>query len=102
MNTNEITLTEAVLLTHAYQSDPNFSNQPVALKSENSTFQELMNQPGCVQIRIYLAKDNQNKLTLVMVGVDQDGNDMTSGKIMDRFVPCPHNCSNDSPLMLTT
>jgi hypothetical protein len=100
MNTNEITLTEAVALTHAYQLDPNFVNQPVAFKTDNSTILEIINQPGCVQIRTYMAKDDLNKLTLVMVGVDQNGNDITSGKIMDRFVPCPHNCSNNSPLML--
>jgi len=99
-NPNEITLAEAITMTHAYQNDATFVNQTVATKTSISTYQDLMNQPGCVEIRTYFAKDANGILTTVLVGVDINGNDMTNGIIMDRAYPCPFNCHQNSPLML--
>lgn len=98
-NPNEITLAEAITMTHAYQNDATFANQTVAVKTSNDTYLDIINQPGCVEVRSYFAKDSNGVLTLVVVGVDINGDDMTSGKVMDRFTPCPVNCHNSSPLM---
>jgi hypothetical protein len=98
-NYHEITLTEAAAMTHAYQNDPLFDGMTVAGKMDNSAFQEIMTQPGCVAIRTYFAKNINNELTMVHVGVDAAGNDMTSGKIMNRIVHCPLDCGLNSPLM---
>jgi hypothetical protein len=96
---NEITLPEAVAMTHAYQNDPLFAGQTVAAKINNASYLEIINQPGCVEVRTYFAKDAAGALTLVAVGVDGNGNDMTSGKIMDGFKRCPFDCPQNSPLM---
>jgi hypothetical protein len=98
-NYHEITLEEALTMTHAYQNDPHFRGMTVAGKMDNSAFQELMSQPGCVAIRAYLAKNSNNELTMVYVGVDATGNDMTTGKIMNKINRCPSDCPNNSPLM---
>jgi hypothetical protein len=98
-NYHEITLTVAVSMTHAYQNDPLFSGKTISVKMDNSAFQELMSQPGCVSLRSYFAKNSNNELTLVVVGVDVNGNDMTSGLIMNRGVKCPFGCPVASPLM---
>ena len=98
-NYHEITLTEAAAMTHAYQNDPLFDGMTVAGKMDNSAFQEIMTQPGCVAIRTYFAKNSSNQLTMVHVGVDAAGNDMTSGKIMNRVALCPTDCPIISPLM---
>ncbi len=99
-NPHEITLAEAVTMTHAYQNDSTFANQTIAVKTSNDVYLDIINQPGCVEVRSYFAKDANGVLTLVIVGVDANGDDMTNGKIMDYFHPCPHNCHSSSPLMI--
>jgi hypothetical protein len=37
-------------------------------------------------------------MSLVMVGVDTDGNDMTSGTIMEEAYPCPPFCGTGDAL----
>jgi len=96
---NEITLAEAITMTHAYQNDPLFAGQTIAAKLNNASYLEIINQPGCVEVRTYFAKDAAGALTLVAVGVDGNGDDMTSGKIMDGFRRCPTICAQNSPLM---
>lgn len=97
---NEITLAEAIGMTHAYQNDSLFSGQTVSAKIPNSAYLDIINQPGCVEVRTYFAKNAAGALTLVMVGVDANGNDMTAGKIMNRANLCPNACPPNSPLML--
>ncbi len=99
-NPHEITLAEAVTMTHAYQNSPLFVNQTVAVKTSNDVYLDIINQPGCVEVRSYFAKDANGVLTLVIVGVDANGDDMTNGKIMDKALPCPTNCPINSPLIL--
>ncbi len=96
---NEITLAEAITMTHAYQNDPLFAGQTIAAKINNASYLEIINQPGCVEVRTYFAQGAAGALTLVAVGVDGNGNDMTSGKIMNRFSRCPTICPQNSPLM---
>lgn len=49
-------------------------------------------------IRIYNAMDEQSgTMNYVLVGVDRDGNDVTT-IIADRLAPCPANCDRNSPL----
>lgn len=54
--------------------------------------QEILDQTGCVGIRIYNGYYD-SKRRLVIVGVDEDGNDMTSGRILEFANPCPPNCA---------
>jgi hypothetical protein len=82
-------------------------------------FDNLLNQPGCAGIRIYMgmelpgAKDNPSLWTFVLVGTDANGNDMvgatgamtTRGSSADDGggteeypVICPPNCGDPSPL----
>lgn len=98
-NPNEITLAEAGVMTHAYQNDPLFTGQTIAVKIANDAYLDIINQPGCVEIRSYFAKNTAGELTLVLVGVDNNGDDMTNGKIMNRFKRCSIECAQNSPLM---
>ena len=98
-NPNEITLAEAITMTHAYQNDSLFSGQTISAKIPNAAYLDIINQPGCVEVRTYFAKNAAGALTLVLVGVDANGNDMTAGKIMNRYQLCPFQCAPNSPLM---
>lgn len=62
-------------------------------------FQDVLSQEGCVGIRIYNGYNEEEDCpNFVVVGVDAEGKDMTSGKIFDRGVRCPDMCDIESPL----
>ncbi len=98
-NSHEITLQEAITLTHAYQNSPQFAGQPKAGLITATAVQELLNQPGCEGVRIYFSLNANNNLTLVLVGTDINEKDMTSGVILDKLKDCPPFCNFDSPLL---
>lgn len=53
---------------------------------------EIMAQPGCEGIRIYLARTTGGDTTLVAVGTDADGNDLSGGTVANAVFPCPPFC----------
>ena len=59
---------------------------------------QMLAQEGCVGIRMYFAMNPDGMPTLVLVGVDENFNDLDQGVIADRFLPCPTFCSMDSLL----
>ncbi len=69
-----------------------FPNETKAVYYSADVYNDLLAQEGCVGIRIYNALDSDRKMTNVLVGVDQDGNDLYQGRIYDsgdRTPPAP-------------
>jgi hypothetical protein len=65
----------------------------------SSILQDIIDQENAVGIRFYYAIDDLGVKQLVLVGVDADGKDITSGIVADRGSPCPTYCdSGDSTL----
>lgn len=62
-----------------------------------AVFDAILSQKGCVGIRYYYAKTNDGTPTLVIVGVDSTGRDM-SAVIGETAYPCPPFCTTDSLL----
>ena len=58
----------------------------------------ILDQEGCVGIRIYYALDDQGEKQLIIVGADADENDLYEGLIAERSAKCPPNCAVSSPL----
>lgn len=75
-NTMSITIDEANPKAHAFGIDK---------------FQDIIDQSGCVGLRIYNGYSD-SKRRLVVIGVDENSDDMTSGYILDLARPCPPNC----------
>jgi hypothetical protein len=100
MNQHAITLQLAETLTHAYQNSPDFQGLTIACKIDKDAYQELINQVGCAGVRTYFAINETDDLTIVVVGVDQSGNDITDGIILNKGLNCPTNCGNNSSLMI--
>ncbi len=94
-----ITLQEAQELTFAYQDSAMAVNQTIATSVDKTSILNLLNQPNCEGMRIYFGLDDTNKLTLVIVGTNVQGNDMTSGQILDRLTKCPIVCDLNSSLI---
>ena len=89
---------EAVAFTHDFQ----IAN-PDAFKgfyAGAEKIKKLMDQKGLMGIRIYRGYDKKNDVeNLVLVGVDHQGNDMCEELFLERLVPCPVACSQNSILI---
>ncbi len=91
-----ITLTQGNTWTTSYRTA-----NPNAVKAHfygKVKLSQLLNQTGCVGIRMYRAIDENGALELVLVGVAASGADITSGLILDRSIPCPSACDTGSSL----
>lgn len=93
-----ITQEEAVAFTHDFQSANPDAFKCFYVGSER--IKELMDQKGLMGIRIYRGYDKHNDVeNLVLVGVDALGNDMCAEKFLERLIPCPVACAQNSILV---
>lgn len=92
---SEITLANAAAMTAKYRHDN--PNETLAHFFGKDILIELLDQEGCVGIRIYYGLDEDNNKQLVIVGVDSDQNDITR-LVADMSYPCPNACSTPNPL----
>jgi hypothetical protein len=60
--------------------------------------EEALAQPGCVGARIYYGKHKDGSAALVVIGVDSKGNDITTGIALQKTLPCPPWCPENSML----
>ncbi|MCU0421967.1 MAG: hypothetical protein MUC81_04070 [Bacteroidia bacterium] len=90
-----IDITEASTLTTNYRNaNPNgikafFMGRDILL--------DILNQQGCMGIRVYYGLDNAGAQKLVFVGADANGDDML-GLIADKGRPCPEDCGKANSL----
>jgi len=92
-----ITLAEGVELTKAFRVSTT-SDAALAHYSGKDAFEKILAQDGCVGVRLYYGKRKDGSPTLVAVGVDQNGNDITKGVLADKMPSCPPFCAKDSEL----
>lgn len=77
---------------------------PEAIKSHFVGIDKLnliLKQEGCIGISIYegLDPETQDK-KLILVGVDEEGNSMEIGPVLQHLITCPPMCSKDNSLIL--
>lgn len=90
-----IALSEAKTITENYQSANPASHKCHMVDID--MIKLIIDQEGCTGIRFYKGIDKGIE-TLVLVGVDGDRRDMTEGVIVDRSLPCPSHCDENSDL----
>lgn len=91
----QISLTSAAEMTAEYRAQ-----NPGKTKGHfygKDALNELLDQTGCMGIRIYYAIDSSGKKELVLVGVDSNEDDMLN-MIVDISSPCPNRCSQNNAL----
>lgn len=94
---HRIPLDQAADLTRRYRlSVPPGST--IAGMYHRGALDGILAQPGCAGIRFYFGRQADGELTLVVVGVDQDGIDLVQGDIIDVHYPCPPFCGAANPL----
>ena len=92
-----------ISLADAKRYIANYSENPTAptIKAGffwRSIFDKILEQPGCVGIRIYYAKMDDDSPTFVIVGVDEQEKEITAGIIGQVVKPCPPYCETESEL----
>lgn len=101
---NEIPLNDAIAQTTAWRTmaEPKLGTDFVkafTIPMENYT---QIQATGAVKVRAYLGEEPDGTKSLLLVGVDAQGNDMidyANGQYVYDFTsPCPSSCANGSPL----
>lgn len=93
-----ITLAEAIDFTHAYQEE--YPDSTKAYLVDVDKLNLITEQEDCVSVRIYNGYDTTTNTTnLVLVGVNDLGEDMTGGIIIEKTRPCPPFCPDKSSLI---
>jgi hypothetical protein len=93
-----ITLPEAIIYVNDFRKK--FPKEIKASIFDCSLIQKLLDQTNCSQLKIYYGYDDQGShLAPVLVGIDDEGDDMTAGIILERSGMCPDQCDFASPLM---
>lgn len=97
-----ISLSKAREMFSNYKSSPNFkANKEVkGIFYGRDHLQALLDQKDCMGIRIYYGIEQggaEQGPQMILLGADENMNDMISGKILDFGMRCPHFCpSGDS------
>lgn len=95
---HEISIEAASALTKRYREE-----NPTLIKGGffgKKAIQQLLAQDACVGIRIYLGQGDDKVLKFVLVGVDEDENDLIGDgySCMEYSIPCPNHCGVNNPL----
>ena len=93
---HRITLEEAAAHTKRHRDAKIFETKAGAFHKDQVL--ELLNQPGCVALRIYYGRDKEGNPTVVLAGMDSADNDLTTGVLLELWYPCPPLCQSTSPL----
>jgi hypothetical protein len=111
-----ISLQEAIDMTGLYRTEKEnilktqFQNQnilPLSEAFERAPFDIVLAKEGCEGLRIYYGMDSNLKIHAIIVGVDEEGNDMIPEEsslteedddIIEKGIRCPDICPTGSAL----
>lgn len=94
---HDISLQEASEWTANFRATIS-TGQTIAHFFGKDAIQNILNQSGCVGIRLYYALDTLGAQQIICVGVDSNQNDLYEGLLAERSVKCPQDCSTANPL----
>ncbi len=92
-----ITLADAADLTANYRATISPGDRLGLFVGRNRLL-DILNQTGCMGVRLYFGLDKNGDPELVLVGATSNENDMEKGVIVDGLLPCPVRCSSPNPL----
>lgn len=95
---HDISLSSASAWTANFRnSDPNPAKTIAHSFGKDAVF-AILNQSGCVGIRMYYALDDNGAKQLILTGIDASGNDLYNGLLAERSFKCPPDCAAANPL----
>jgi hypothetical protein len=92
-----------IALTTAAQWTANYRSAPTSgpIKAHffgRDILEKILQQEGCMGIRMYYATDDAGVQQLILVGADASEKDQVNGMIADFSSPCPTSCDTSSAL----
>lgn len=91
-----ISLQDASAWTAAYRAA-----NPQATKGHffgKAAIEAILNQTGCVGIRLYYAIDTKGQKQIIVVGANANEDDLVNGLLAERSKPCPPYCGTNNAL----
>ena len=95
---HSINLNDAAEMTKRYRDTVTGTSSFLGAYFGKSALQEILDQQGCVGLRIYNAKAASDSLNYVIVGVNSSGEDLEDGKLAEHGAGCPPYCPQNSKL----
>ncbi len=93
---HEIGLTEArEMISRHKRANPGKASAGAFTKV---ALDSVLEQKDCFGVRIYYGLKPDGSRALILVGVDEVGNDLDAGVVLDRIFECPPFCPMDSAL----
>lgn len=92
-----VTLDQAIKYVQSYTANPTVPTIKGGYFAKVG-LEKILSQAGCVGIRYYYCKKDDGSSSLVVVGVDYNGTDLTGGPMIENAFPCPPFCGVISPL----
>ena len=95
---HSISKSDAAKKTKKYKEKKAKKDRYPTLAFHAAAYKRILEQPGCVGIRSYPGEDEDGTVTMILVGVDGDGNDMVDGALEQNPFECPELCSDENEL----
>lgn len=95
---HEISLQEASEMTKRYRDSQTTEGYIKAEYFGQEAIKAILKQENCVGIRIYYALDENMVKKLVLVGVDQNENDLYNGVLAEKGLTSPPHVISSNPL----
>lgn len=90
-----ISLADGATMTQDWRNEHATTTKAVFFGKDH--IEGLLRQDGCVGIRVYYAINESNDYTMVLVGVNEEENDMTE-IVINAGILCPPQCSQPNDL----
>lgn len=94
---HSISLEDAGELTRSYR-DESKTGAIIAEFFGKEALQRMLNQQGCVGIRCYYGKKADGSPALVLVGANENEDDIIDGEIAEAGSSCPPSCASANAL----
>jgi len=94
---HSISLGDAAQLTKNYRTSAG-AGAVLGGYFSKAALEGILSQDGNVGIRVYFAQIASGTKTIVLVGVNEDGEDLTEGEIAEHPIACPPYCPVASEL----
>jgi hypothetical protein len=92
-----ISLEEAAKLTRNYREAAGSGAILGGFFGKNAIL-DILNQSGCVGLRIYYGQSDDDKSRFVLTGVNSDEDDLYEGHLAEISIDCPPHCPKANPL----
>lgn len=88
---HSISLEQAITMTSLYRSAIP-AGMPISETFHLASVNTLLSQPGCTALRIYYGKKEDGTIHAILVGVNEKGEDITEGMLLEEGNRCPPYC----------